>query len=171
MNGSTFLVSVSIAFMGVAALATGKDPPDDGESIYLSRCMSCHQVDGGGIAGVFPPLAKTKWVTGDKGVLIRLVLDGIMGEVEVQGLVYSGAMPPWKAFLSDDEIAALLTYIRDAWGNAASAVNSDEVALVREATHQRTQPWTAGELSDAANQGIPGSLEYLLVPPDTTGAP
>ena len=160
-----------VAGLLAAALASGAfmaAPGSDGEAIYLSRCMSCHQVDGMGIAGVFPPLVETDWVRGDRGRLIRLVLDGMMGEVKVNGVVYSGAMPPWKAFLSDDEVAELLTYIREAWGNDASAVTAQQVALVRKATADRATPWTAEELMERANQGIPGSLSTLFSPPDST---
>ena len=144
-------------------------PLDDGEAIYMSRCMSCHQTDGAGIAGVFPPLNGTDWVVGDKGRLIRIVLDGMMGETEVQGVVYSGAMPPWKSFLSDEEVAAVLTYVRNAWENDASAVTPQEVGLVREATKDRASSWTAEELKDKANQGIPGSFGFLAAPADTSG--
>ena len=142
----------------------------DGEAIYLSRCMSCHQVNGGGIAGVFPPLNDTDWVVGDKGRLIRIILDGMMGETEVQGVIYSGAMPPWKTFLSDEEVAAVLTYIRSAWGNNASPVTSQEVGLVRNATKGRTTPWTTEELKEQANQGIPGAFGFLTPPADTSGS-
>ena len=79
----------------------------DGEQLYLSRCMSCHQVDGNGIPGVFPPLNEIDWVTGDKGRLIRITLDGAVGEYDIGGVIYSGAMPPWKNFLNDQEMAAL----------------------------------------------------------------
>ncbi len=152
-----------------AAVAFVAMPPlDDGEEIYLSRCMSCHQTDGMGIAGVFPPLVETDWVTGDKGRLIRLVLDGMMGEVKVGGVVYSGAMPPWKSYLSDEEVAALLTYVRGAWGNDASAVTPDQVAQVRKATADRSTSWTTEELMQKSNQGIPGSLGSLFAPPDST---
>ena len=141
----------SVLFGGVALLVLGfsvMNPPpptplDDGEAVYMSRCMSCHQVDGAGIAGVFPPLNETEWVVGDKGRLIRIVLDGMMGETEVKGVVYSGAMPPWKTFLTDEEVAAVLTYIRTAWDNDASKVTPQEVALVRKATKDRTAAWTA----------------------------
>ena len=142
---------------------------DDGEAIYMTRCMSCHQTDGAGIAGVFPPLNETDWVVGDKGRLIRIVLDGMMGETEVQGVVYSGAMPPWKTFLSDQEIADVLTYIRNAWENEASAVTPQEVGLVREATKDRTSAWSAEELKKKENQGIPGSFGFLAAPADTSG--
>ena len=140
----------------------------DGEQLYLSRCMSCHQVDGNGIPGVFPPLNEIDWVTGDKGRLIRITLDGAVGEYDIGGVTYSGAMPPWKNFLNDQEMAALLTYIRGAWDNDASRVSEDEVRLVREASKGRNQAWTAEELADEANQGIPGSLGFLLTPRDTT---
>ncbi len=142
----------------------------DGEALYLTRCSSCHQADGGGITGVFPPLNEVDWVTGDKGRLIRIILDGVMGEIEIGNTVYSGAMPPWKTFLNDQEMAALLTYIRTAWDNEASAVTDNEVMLIRKATSERTQAWTAEELADAANQGIPGSFGFFLSPSDTTGS-
>lgn len=144
---------------------------DDGEAIYMTRCMSCHQIDGAGIAGVFPPLNGTDWVVGDKGRVIRIVLDGMMGETEVQGVVYSGAMPPWKTFLSDEEIAAVVSYIRNAWDNEASEVTPQEVKLVREATKDRTTSWTAEELEQEANQGIPGSFGFMAAPADSSGGP
>ena len=142
----------------------------DGEALYLTRCGSCHQADGEGITGVFPPLNEVDWVTDDKGRLIRIVLDGVMGEMQVGNTVYSGAMPPWKTFLGDQEMAALLTYIRTAWDNDASAVTENEVMLVRKATNDRTQAWTTEELADEANQGIPGSFSFFLSPSDTTGS-
>jgi len=132
---------------------------DDGEKIYMTRCMSCHQANGNGISGVFPPLDGTEWVVGDKGRIIRIVLDGMMGEVEVQGIVYSGAMPPWKTFLKDDEVAAVLNYIRNSWNNEADEITAEEVALVREATKDRKTSWTAAELKDDANLGIPGAKD------------
>ncbi len=162
--GVITLLVVAAVVVAFAASPTA----DEGEKLYLSRCMSCHQVDGLGIAGVFPPLVKTDWVTGDEGRLIRLVLDGMMGEVKVDGVIYSGAMPPWKSFLSDDEVAALLTYIREAWGNDASAVTAQQVARVREASADRSTPWSAEELMQPSNQGIPGSLEALFARPDTS---
>ena len=161
-----------LGLMLMATIAVGAfvatPPPDDGEEIYLARCMSCHQTDGMGIAGVFPPLVETDWVTGDAGRLIRVVLDGMMGEIKVNGVVYSGAMPPWKAFLSDAEVAALVTYVRDAWDNGASAVTAQQVANVRKATSDRSTPWTADELMQPENQGIPGSLGSLFGRPDST---
>jgi mono/diheme cytochrome c family protein len=127
----------------------------DGQKVYLTRCMSCHQVNGQGISGVFPPLAGAELVQGEKGRVIRIVLHGLTGETKVKGVTYNGAMPPWGTFLSDDEIAAVLTYVRSNWGNKASAVSAAEVASVRAATKSRKQPWTYNELVEEANSTVP----------------
>lgn len=135
-----------VAFASVSA---------DGEQIYNTRCMSCHQMGGRGVPGTFPPLTATKWVNGDKGRLIRLLLHGLSGSIEVQGMTYSGVMPPWGGALDDGEVAQIATYIRTNFGNDASPVTTGEVARVRAATQGRTKPWTADELQAAANQGVP----------------
>ncbi len=121
-------------------------PQQDGAEIYQTRCLSCHQANGGGVPGVFPPLTGTEWVTGDEDVLIRIILNGMTGEIEVNGMTYSGAMPPWGGFLTDEEVAALLTYIRAEWGNDASEVMAETVAEVRETVADRKEPWTIEEL-------------------------
>ena len=169
MDGLRRALLLGAVMLVLAAGMYSSARQDDGEAIYLSRCMSCHQVDGAGIAGVFPPLAGTDWVVGDKGRLIRIALDGMMGETEVQGVVYSGAMPPLKMFLTDEEVAAVLTYIRGAWDNDASAVTPQEVSLVRAATKERSAAWSSEDLKDVANQGIPGSFGFLIAPQDTSG--
>ena len=127
----------------------------DGARLYETRCASCHQFNGRGVPAQFPPLVGTEWVTGDKGRLIRVVLGGLSGEIEVNDAVYSGAMPPWGGFLDDAEVAALLTHIRTAWGNDASAVSAEEVARVRAATEAKASMWTADELAKEENAGIP----------------
>ncbi len=126
----------------------------DGAQIYSSRCASCHQANGQGVSGVFPPLDGADWVTGDKGRIIRILLHGMQGEVEVQGVAYNGVMPAWQNQLSDAEIAAVITHVRQTWSNDASEVTTGEVGRVREATTGRTAAWTAEELN--ANPGIPG---------------
>jgi mono/diheme cytochrome c family protein len=129
---------------------------DEGEQIYNTRCMSCHQMGGRGVPGTFPPLRDTDWVNGDKGRLIRMLLHGISGQIEVKGQTYSGVMPPWGGALDDEGIAAVSTYIRSNFGNDASAITAEEVAKVRAATKERKKPWTAKELKKEANTGIPG---------------
>jgi len=166
-----FLLIVGLTTYG-ARLALGENEPrdstsqphspalavydEDGAEIYMTRCMSCHQMNGRGVPGVFPPLNGVEWVTGDKGRLIRIVMNGLTGEITVGDETYSGAMPPWNSFLDDQQMAALLTYLRSSWGNDASEVTSAEVASVRAATEDRRNPWTEAELLEEANTGIPG---------------
>lgn len=163
LSNSLFFLVILAA--GVALGLRAPTADDDGQDIYETRCMSCHQIDGTGMQGVFPPLDGTEWVEGDKGRLIRIVLDGLTGETEVQGVTYSGMMPPWKAYLNDAQVAAVLTYIRSAWNNEADAVTPAEVARVRAATEARKTPWTDAELHEEANLGIPGNKAAA---PDTT---
>ena len=127
----------------------------DGEQIYEDRCATCHQLDGTGTEGVFPPLTGARWVTGDKGRLIRIILHGMHGEVEVKGTTYNSAMPAWGNVLSDQEVAEVTTYVRSNWSNHASEVSTNEVARVRAATRERSGLWTAAELQKRENTGIP----------------
>ncbi len=126
-------------------------PAPDGMALSSVRCSACHQANGQGVAGVFPPLAGSEWVLGPEKVLIAALLHGISGEIEVRGTKYQGAMPSF-ATLSDAEIAAVATYIRSAWGNATSAVTVEQVAQVRAATRDRTQPYEGGEALKALLQ-------------------
>lgn len=128
----------------------------DGKQVYMTRCVSCHQTNGKGISGVFPPLDGSEWVVDDKGRLVRIILNGLTGEIEVDGTTYSGAMPPWGMHLSDAEVAALSTYIRTSWSNDTTEVTTEEVKKVREAVQDRKNPWTAKELKQEAHSGIPG---------------
>jgi len=131
---------------------------DSGEKIYTNLgpggglCLTCHQASGLGVPGAFPPLAGSDWVLGDKDRLIKISMYGLMGEIEVNGVKYNNAMPPPgnpPGSLTDDQIADVLTYIRNAWGNSASAVSPSEVAAVRASVKGRDsmQMWTAAELS------------------------
>ncbi len=113
-----------------AAMA-GTAPRPLGERTYGERCASCHQPSGGGVSGVFPPLAGTPRVNGDPAGLIDAVLNGLSGPLEVDGVVYNGAMAPWRDTLDDETIAAVLTYIRRSWGNSADAVTAADVAARR----------------------------------------
>lgn len=122
-----------------------------GERAYRNQCATCHQMDGQGVPGIYPPLHGTEWVIGDKGRLIRLTLDGLRGPIEVQGETYDAVMTP-QGYLTDEQIAAVLTYVRSHFGNEASAVTTDEVTAVRLADEHEGF-WTADELRDVT--GIP----------------
>jgi len=129
-----------------------------GKEIYMlagaggGMCFTCHQPTGQGIPGQFPPLVNSDWVLGDKARLIKISLFGLMGEIEVNGVKFNGAMPPPgvpAGTLSDQQIADVLTYVRNSWGNSASSVSPSEVATVRASIKGRApmQMWTAAELT------------------------
>lgn len=108
-----------------------------GREVYSREgfCVTCHQADGNGLpeAG-FPPLAKTSWVTGDKETLIKITLKGLVGPMEVNGTRYPGQVPMtgFEGLVGDQELAAVLTYVRQSFGNDASAVNASDIKYVRE---------------------------------------
>lgn len=134
-----------------AAPATQNQPPAaatpvSGPQVYGRTCITCHQANGRGTPGVFPPLAGSPFATGGKARLIRLVLNGMTGPLTVEGTRYNGVMPPWKGQLTDAEVAAVLTYVRSSFGNTADAVTEAEVGEQRAATASRSTPFTAAEL-------------------------
>ncbi len=114
--------------------------------IFRVRCSVCHQMNGQGVAS-FPPLAGSSWVQGNEKRPIRIVLHGLQGKIRVDGKEYNGVMPGLGKQLSDEEIAAVLTYVRSSWGNQAPAVTAESVRAVREAEGARSSLWTEAELS------------------------
>jgi mono/diheme cytochrome c family protein len=119
----------------------------DGEQLFTMYCSACHAADGkGATGGAFPPLAKSEWIMGDGERAINVVLHGLEGRISVLGKTYNLAMQPHAAMLPDDQIAAILTYVRKSWGNAESAITPDQVKATRSAMASRTAPWTSEEL-------------------------
>jgi mono/diheme cytochrome c family protein len=121
----------------------------DAAALYASSCAACHQANGAGLPGVFPPLAGSEWVLGKETTLAAIVLHGVTGPLTVKGQTFNGAMPAFKAQLDDVQIAALLTHLRAQWGNTSPAVTADAVASVRQGSSARTAPF-AGEHELAA---------------------
>jgi mono/diheme cytochrome c family protein len=118
-----------------------------GAIVYANNCVACHQGDGNGTPGLFPPLTGSEWVLAEgPNRLIRIVLHGLQGPILVKGTAYNNQMNAFGPNLSDKEVAAVLTYIRNTWGNKASMVTAEEVAAVRAATDARSVAWTAEEL-------------------------
>jgi glucose/arabinose dehydrogenase len=108
----------------------GREVVEAGAKLYDKYCVNCHQRNGRGDGARFPSLVSTTWVSGNKSRLVSLVLNGLQGEIEVEGRKFNGVMPP-HAFLSDEQIAQLLTFLRQNFGNHGSAVEAAEVAEVR----------------------------------------
>lgn len=107
-----------------AAIAAGK-------AVYTQNCLSCHQADGGGVDGLNPPLIKTSYVLGDKARMVKVVLNGLQG-VDIDGEEYNNAMPSYD-FLTDQQIADVLTYVRNSFGNKAAPISMAEVKATRAA--------------------------------------
>jgi mono/diheme cytochrome c family protein len=102
---------------------------DQGKKIYVQNCLVCHQPNGEGLAGVFPPLAKSDFLMADKERSIRIVIQGQTGEIVVNGVRYNGIMPPVP--IKDEQVAQVLTYVRNSWGNSGEPVTVEEVKKVR----------------------------------------
>lgn len=136
---------------GETAAAPAADPVEVGRKVFAATCQSCHQATGLGLPPGIPPLAGSEWVQGSEERVIRAVMYGLQGPVKVKGVEFNAAMPPngkvpGSGFnLTDDKIAAVLTYVRQEWGNKAPPITKEKVAEIhaKEGDHK---PWTAAEL-------------------------
>jgi nitrite reductase (NO-forming) len=118
------------------AAATGTLTPKDqiaaGQALFAGTCSVCHQANGAGLPGVFPPLAKSDYLGQDPKRAINVVLHGLSGKVKVNGKDYDSVMPPMNQ-LNDDEVANILTYVLNSWGNPGGAISADDVKKQRAA--------------------------------------
>lgn len=101
-----------------------------GEKLYQTHCSACHQGEGQGLKGAFPPLAKSDYLMEDRNRAINTVIAGLTGEVEVNGVKYNAVMPNF-AYLKDDEVANIITYVMNSWGNKGYQVSASEVTTAR----------------------------------------
>jgi len=126
------------------------DPAVLGKKAFVSVCATCHQATGMGVPGVYPPLVKSEWANGSEERVIRILLHGLQGPIKVEGKDYNSVMPaigPGGYNFSDEKIAAVLTYVRQEWGNNAPPVTKEKVAEIRtKAAAGRTGAWTSAEL-------------------------
>lgn len=131
-----FLIPVSLITLIV--FAAWQQQPDKatmerGKKVYNAYCITCHQADGGGVPQLNPPLEKTAYVLGSKTKLIQVVLKGMNTHEEIDGETYSNTMAPFN-YLTDQQIADVLTYIRNSFGNKATVVTPGDVKYVRART-------------------------------------
>lgn len=131
---------------GAAAAVVQITPAQLGKRVFLNTCIACHQANGLGVPGQYPPLAGSDWVAGSEERIIRVVLHGFNGPVTVSGKDFNNAMAPLGALLKDEQIANVLSYVRSEWGNNSPEVKPETVAKVRAETASRSTPWTAVEL-------------------------
>jgi mono/diheme cytochrome c family protein len=143
---------LSLTFLSVLTLvvkAEDKNPPSAevmkrGQAVYSKTCIACHQPTGLGIAPVFPPLAGSEWVAMSPSIPVRNILHGMTGPVTVKGVTYTSMMPP-VAGLSDGDIADVVTYVRNSFGNSGAAITEDDVKAIKAKYADRKTPWTAEE--------------------------
>ena len=117
---------------------TAADPArmQRGQELYVRNCFACHQLDGAGVPGTFPPLAKSDYLLADVERSIKVVCEGLTGDLVVNGQKYSGVMPP--VVLDDPDVADIFTYILNSWGNPGGEVSADTVARVRSRSRIKT---------------------------------
>ena len=138
-------------YRSVAELAVYQQPAGvldltRGKTVFENVCALCHNADGMGKPNQAPPFVGSEWVLGSAARMIRSPLAGLTGPVKVKGQEWNLAMPNMGATLSDEDLAGVLTYMRQSWGNKASVITADQVKAVRAEVGNRSQPWTASEL-------------------------
>jgi mono/diheme cytochrome c family protein len=142
---------------------------DDGAKIWAAgreiysrdgHCTTCHQSEGQGVAGIYPPLARTEWVNGPADRVIKIVLHGLMGEITVNNVTYAAnltpPMPGFGGMLNDAEIAAVVTYVRNSFGNNSRPVTAEDVSRVRAATTDQVGFYQAKDLATPAGEAQGG---------------
>ncbi|MEY2880422.1 MAG: hypothetical protein RLZZ15_2802 [Verrucomicrobiota bacterium] len=140
------------------------DPVEAGKKLYNNAaCNTCHQTNGQGVPGVYPPLAGSEWVTGSEERLIRVVLYGLTGHIKVKGVDYPGVVPmpafgkvPGSGFnWTDEKISHVLTYIRSDWGNNASPITTAQVTAVHDKEGDHKQPGGTTAFTEAELMKLP----------------
>lgn len=144
--------------------ATADDLMAKGEAVFLANCSACHQPTGVGLPGAFPPLAGSDFLKGDRKKVMGAALFGLSGPITVNGVEYNGVMPS-LGHLTDEDLAAALTYVFGSWGNDGAAVSVEEVTALRAELGQEDR--AAGERHVGATEG---ELTYEGAPTAMSGA-
>jgi mono/diheme cytochrome c family protein len=114
-----------------------------GKKLFSANCAACHQANGQGQPGQFPPLARSGFVLGDAGNrLIVIILKGLQGPIKVKGQAFNSAMQAWEGQYTDQQVAAILSYVRSDWGNSAPMISTEAVKAVRDGLKSRKEQWT-----------------------------
>ena len=133
-------------------------PAERGAKIYSANCATCHQANGLGVGGQYPPLVDTEIINGGARRHVMIVLKGLQGPVTVKGQHYGSAvMQPWEKTLTDQKVADVVTYERSAWGNHGTPVTADGVAALRKELAGRADSYTEPDiLAVPADAELPG---------------
>ena len=136
----------SLILLGFTFSANADDQVELGKTVYMQVCVACHQPTGMGLPPVFPTLSKTEYVSGSPERMAAMVLKGVMGPITVNGQQFNNIMPPQEAVLTNEKIAAAITYVRSSFGNSSPAVSAEVVEAARKKFLDKKTPWTEAEL-------------------------
>ena len=131
---------------GSAGSGTSQKITRSGAAHYERLCAGCHGTDGLALDGEAPPLAGSSWVAGPETRLIRIVIHGVRGPIQVGDKIYDREMPGVGSKLSDRELAAMLSFVRSRWGASSATIEAEAVRRVRVAAGKRGRYWTVEEL-------------------------
>jgi mono/diheme cytochrome c family protein len=150
------LKTLTLAVLVTVATTAFADAPkpdaammERGKAVYARTCIACHQPTGAGLPPVFPPLAGSEWIAKGASIAVRNIVNGMQGPVTVKGTTYNSMMPP-VAGLSDKDIADVVTYVNNSFGNSGPAVSEGEVSAIKAKYADRKTPWTAAEYEKEA---------------------
>ncbi len=144
------LVLTGKAWVPAESSSSGSGAPGrdvgSGAAHFESLCAGCHGSDGLAVEGEAPPLAGSSWVAGPETRLIRIVMHGVRGPIQVADKIHDREMPGFGARLSDEEMASLLSFVRSRWGGPSAPITRETVRRVRAEAGKRTRYWTVEEL-------------------------
>jgi mono/diheme cytochrome c family protein len=132
-------------------------PAERGKKIFAANCQTCHQANGQGVPGQYPPLAGSEFTTGGSRRMAMIVMKGLQGPVKVKGQMYGSAvMQPWDKTLNDQKIADVMTYERSEWGNTASPVTAEQIAALRKELASHPESYGEHDILAAPDEDLPG---------------
>ena len=141
-------------------------PRDRGKKIFAANCQTCHQSNGQGVPGQYPPLAGSEFTNGGSRRMAMIVLKGLQGPVKVKGQQFGSAvMQPWDKTLTDQKIADVMTYERSDWGNNASPVTAEQIAALRKELASHPESFGEQDILGAPDEDIPGGAPAGAAPP------
>ena len=149
-----------------AEQAAELSPHDRGKKIFAANCQTCHQANGLGVPGQYPPLAGSEFTTGGSRRSGMIVLKGLQGPVTVKGQKFGTAvMQPWDKTLTDQKIADVLTYERSEWGNTASAVTAEQIAALRKELANHPESFGEHDILAVPDEDLPSGAPAAAAPP------
>jgi mono/diheme cytochrome c family protein len=165
-GGESQVLKKAVGLQGPGQVAE-LSPHDRGKKVFSANCQTCHQANGLGVPGQYPPLAGSEFTTGGSRRPAMIVMKGLQGPVTVKGQKFGAAvMQPWDKTLTDQKIADVLTYERSDWGNNASAVTAEQIAALRKELANHPESYAEPDiLAVPASEDLPGGAPAGGAPP------